>query len=182
MEKNIGKPTGLFAGMREKGWKKVLIAAVILAVVVGAGAVAILEKASANPAFCANCHIMKPYYQSWHDSSLLANKHAKAGVTCHQCHQNTIVGQAGEGLKYITGNYKTPLDKLQVDRNFCLKCHDFDTVKSKTNFDESNPHDSHNGEQNCTVCHSMHQKSKVMCAQCHTFNWFDKLDSSWKTN
>jgi hypothetical protein len=55
-----------------------------------------------------------------------------------------------------------------------------DEAKQKTNFDESNPHDSHNGEQNCNLCHNMHQKSQAMCSQCHQFNWLDKLNSSWK--
>jgi hypothetical protein len=52
-------------------------------------------------------------------------------------------------------------------------------VKAKTNFKESNPHDSHNGEQDCNVCHSMHGKSKVMCSQCHQFSWMNDLDASW---
>lgn len=167
--------------------KKVLIILVAFLIIVGAGAGVAVEKASDNPAFCQLCHIMKPYYQSWYASSLLANKHAQAGVTCHQCHESSIAIQTQEGIKFITGDYKTPLDKRNFGtRDFCLKCHSksggaepFEQVKTKTNLEESNPHDSHNGEQNCNLCHSMHRQSKVMCAQCHQFSWMDKLDESW---
>ncbi len=179
MEENEGRRKGF----REKFLnKKVVIALAALVVVVVAGGLGLMEKASANPAFCASCHIMQSYYQSYHNSNLLANKHAKAGVTCHQCHQNTVAGQAKEGIDYITGNYKTPLDKITVSKDLCLKCHNYDTVKSKTNFEESNPHDSHNGQLECNTCHSMHQQSTVFCAQCHQFSWFSKLDNSWKTS
>ncbi|HWQ74640.1 MAG TPA: cytochrome c3 family protein [Syntrophomonas sp.] len=157
----------------------IIFAAIVI--ILGAGAVAGLVKASDNPAFCTSCHIMQPYYQSWDSSDLLANKHAAAGVTCHQCHESSVLTQAEEGLKFITGDYKTPLDKRNLGtRDFCLACHDFDTVKSKTNFDDSNPHDSHQGEQDCNLCHNMHQQSQLMCSQCHQFSWADKLDESWK--
>ncbi|MEN6460988.1 MAG: cytochrome c3 family protein [Syntrophomonas sp.] len=169
----------------KSGWKKiftkkVIIIVIALVLVVGAGAGVGLVKASDNPAFCSTCHIMKPYYQSWHSSNLLANKHADADVKCHDCHESSISIQAEEGIKFVTGDYKTPLDKRKFSREFCLRCHDFDKVKAKTNFDESNPHDSHNGEQNCNLCHSMHRQSKVMCSECHQFNWMNDLDGSWK--
>lgn len=174
--------------------KKVFLIIVAVIVMIGVGGGVAMLKASNNPTFCISCHIMKPYYQSWHDGSLLAAKHAKAGVTCHDCHTSSIAGQAQEGIKYISGNYKTPLDKRNFGtRAFCLKCHSasgtgspkgmtFETAEAKTNFAESNPHANHNGEQDCNVCHSMHSKSKVMCAQCHQFQWMNKLDSSnWVT-
>jgi hypothetical protein len=34
-------------------------------------------------------------------------------------------------------------------------------------------------EQDCNVCHSMHDYSEVYCAQCHLFKWYDDLDESW---
>jgi len=168
--------------------KKIIIIIAALVLVVGAGAGMGLVKASDNPAFCTTCHIMKPYYESWQSSNLLANKHLVAGVTCHQCHESSISIQAEEGLKFVTGDYKTPLDKRAFGtRDFCLKCHSesggattFEEAKTATNFDESNPHDSHNGEQNCNLCHNMHQPSKVMCSDCHTFDWMNNLDESWK--
>ena len=34
---------------------------------------------------------------------------------------------------------------------------------------EPNPHYSHLGDVNCTECHKGHQKSELMCNQCHQF-------------
>lgn len=150
-------------------------------IVLGFGTGAGVLKASEKPSFCAICHNMDKYYDSYRDEGLLANKHAKAGVTCHDCHQEGISKKMEEGVKYVTGDYETPLKKRDFGtRDFCLKCHDFDKVKKKTAFDESNPHDNHNGKQNCNVCHNMHQKSKAMCEECHSFKWMDDLDESWK--
>lgn len=177
-------------GLRERLFnKKTLVIIAIAIVVIGAGGGMFLVKASDSPAFCATCHIMKPYYESWNQGNLLAHKHA-AKVTCHQCHESSISTQVQEGIKFITGDYNTPIDKLQVSKEFCLKCHSdsgigtpkgatFEEAMTKTAFTESNPHDSHNGEQDCTVCHSMHEQSKPMCSECHQFNWIQNLDSGW---
>ena len=177
MEENNGK----LRGWREKLFnKKVLLIIAAVVVVAGVGAPVFLVKASDYPPFCTTCHIMKPYYDSWNDSSLLANKHAKAELNCHDCHESSITIQAEEGLKFITGDYKVPLDKRNFSKDFCLNCHnDFDVVKAKTGFEESNPHESHIGEQECNTCHSMHQQSKAMCADCHNFTWLDELDDGW---
>jgi len=157
----------------------VLIAVALIEVVAGSAG-AFLLKASEKPSFCASCHNMKPYYASWAKSSLLANKHAQAGVTCHDCHQESLTDKMGEGVKYVTGNYESPMQKRNIGtREFCLKCHDFDKIKTQTDFSESNPHDSHNGQQDCNLCHNMHRQSKVMCSQCHNFDWINKLDESW---
>ncbi|MGE5422214.1 MAG: cytochrome c3 family protein [Ignavibacteriales bacterium] len=177
-------------GKLKNGWrerllnKKTLIIMALVIIIVGAGAGVGFVKASDNPAFCTICHNMQLYYDSYHEGNLLAKKHADAGNVCHDCHKPDLATQADEGIKFVTGNYKTPLDKLEVSRDFCLECHtDFDTkVKAATNFEESNPHDSHNGEQECNLCHTMHGQSKPMCAECHQFEWFNDLDSSWDTN
>jgi uncharacterized paraquat-inducible protein A len=75
-----------------------------------------------------------------------------------------------------------------VDRAFCLNCHSengegssWEEIQAATDFDESNPHDSHNGEQNCNLCHQMHTQSKPMCVECHIFKWYDDLDEGWTT-
>jgi Nitrate/TMAO reductases, membrane-bound tetraheme cytochrome c subunit len=162
--------------------RKTLLIILIVIVVLGVGGTTGVIKATNNPAFCTICHNMQPYYDSWKDSNLLANKHAAAGVTCHQCHESNISIQAEEGFKYITGDYKTPMDTRKFQNEFCLKCHtDFDSIKAKTNFADSNPHDSHNGEMDCFQCHSMHQTSKVFCQQCHfNFKWYKDLPDYWK--
>jgi len=33
---------------------------------------------------------------------------------------------------------------------------------------EANPHQSHNGELDCAVCHHMHKASEKYCIQCHS--------------
>ncbi|HEY3423222.1 MAG TPA: cytochrome c3 family protein [Negativicutes bacterium] len=159
--------------------KKVLLPLLLLLLVAVAGFAA-MEKASDKPAFCANCHNMQSYYDSWHEGNLLAKKHADAKVNCHDCHEPSFTQQADEGIKYVTGNFETPLKKREFPKEFCLKCHDYEQVKAKTNFGKSNPHDSHNGEQDCNKCHNMHQQSKIQCAECHTFPWMKKLDDSWQ--
>ncbi|NLW91462.1 MAG: cytochrome c3 family protein [Syntrophomonadaceae bacterium] len=173
--------------------KTVLIVIAVL-IIVGGGIGAGLFKASEKPAFCASCHNMESYYTSWIDSNLLANKHEKADVTCHDCHQASISAKINEGLKYITGDYKTPMEKHNFGtREMCFQCHSdagtgspkgdtFDTATSETAFAESNPHANHNGVQDCNMCHSMHQQSEIMCVQCHEFSWYSDLDSSWKKN
>lgn len=165
---------------RRNSKKIILIVIAALIIVAGGTGVGVL-KASEKPSFCASCHVMKTYYASWSEGQLLAKKHAEAGVTCHQCHEESIGAKMNEGVKYITGNYQTPLKKRDFGkREFCLQCHDFDKVKRATNFEESNPHDSHNGEQDCNVCHNMHRKSKVMCSQCHQFEWMQNLGEEWQ--
>lgn len=167
--------------------KKVLLITFIALIVLGVGGTAGIVKASDNPAFCTLCHNMQPYYDSWKNSDLLANKHAAAGVKCHDCHESSISVQAEEGFKYITGDYKTPLDKRKFSNDFCLKCHsDLNSIKAKTNFTDPNPHSSanphtaHTGELDCTKCHSMHQSSQLYCTQCHIFKWVKDLPSYWK--
>lgn len=169
-----------------KGWKalfskKVILAGLGLAVIIGVGVGAYLVKASENPEFCSSCHLMVPYYDSYHDSNLLANQHAEAELDCHDCHESSIAIQAQEGWKFITGNYQIPLERREFSKEFCLECHDdFDTtVKAATDFEHANPHDSHNGELECNVCHNMHKPSQVFCAECHIFDWFGEIDESW---
>jgi cytochrome c nitrite reductase small subunit len=160
--------------------KKVLLIALLVVVVVGAGGGIYMLNASNDPAFCNSCHIMEPYYESWNDSNLLANKHAAEGEECHDCHEPNLSTQIDEGIKFVTGNYEDPLEEREFPREDCLECHDdFESIKAATNYEYSNPHDSHNGEQECTLCHKMHKKSEVMCAQCHYFGWIVDLDDSW---
>ncbi|ADI01007.1 MAG TPA: cytochrome c3 [Syntrophothermus lipocalidus] len=158
-----------------------LVLIAVALIVMGSGTGIGLLKASEKPAFCSYCHIIKPYYNSWNEGDLLAHKHAEHDVTCHDCHQESVSDKISEGVKYLTGDYETPLNRREFGtREFCLSCHDFEKVKSATNFEESNPHDNHNGDQECNLCHNMHRESQVMCAQCHQFEWMDDLGKGWK--
>lgn len=151
----------------------------ILLALIGVTAVG-AEKVSDKPAFCANCHNMQSYYDSWHSGNLLAKKHADAGINCHDCHTPKMSQQIEEGVKYITGDYETPLKKREFPKALCLKCHTLEEAKAKTNFGEANPHDSHEGEQECFKCHSMHRQSQTTCSECHSFPWIKELPDNWK--
>jgi hypothetical protein len=158
--------------------KRIMLIFLMLVVLSGV-AFAAMEKASDNPKFCVICHDMQPYYDSWHDSNLLAKKHADAGVKCHDCHEPSVSQQTSEGIKYITGDFEKPLKQRQFSKDNCLKCHDYNDVTAKTNFSGINPHKSHKGELECYTCHSMHRQSTVLCAQCHSFSWIKKLPDDW---
>jgi len=84
----------------------------------------------------------------------LASAHAKAGVSCAGCHANRVPGK-GDG----------------VEDGRCLACHGpLDALVERTRPKEAhlpNPHKSHYGEMACTACHFGHQKSVVMCKDCH---------------
>ena len=160
--------------------KGILITIGAIIVILGGTGVG-LVKASENPAFCSICHNMESYYDSYKDDGLLAHKHAEEGVTCHDCHREGMGQKIEQGVKYVSGNYENPLEKHNFGtREFCLECHDMDEVKSETNFEVTNPHDSHHGDLECYTCHSMHQESEVSCQQCHTLDWSDDLDEMWK--
>jgi len=87
-----------------------------------------------------------------------------------------------EGIAFVTGNYEKPLKERDFSREQCLECHweDWEQTVAATDFEMSNPHDSHLGEIECHLCHKMHRESQVYCAQCHDFEWFETLDKSWK--
>lgn len=171
--------------------KKVFLMFIIGLTIIGVGASGALLKASNNPAFCGTCHIMKPYYESWSDKSLhlLANKHENEDIDCHECHKPNLVTQMNEGFLFITGRYQNPLEKREFTKDFCFDCHatggsatSWEETILATEYEESNPHDSHHGELECYICHNMHQPSNIFCADCHIFNWIDDLGENWETN
>jgi len=161
---------------------KLLISAAAVLVLGGMiGSVALIQ-ISKNPSFCSSCHIIEPYYESWKEGNLLASKHQAADVNCLDCHHKSYIEKAEEGLRYITGSYSNPLQEINFTRDQCLECHgdDFEKAVAATDFAMSNPHDSHLGEIDCSLCHKMHRQSEVYCSQCHEFDWYEDLDSSWK--
>jgi len=165
---------------RLKQPKNILLLFIAMVLVAGIG-YAGMEKASANPAFCANCHNMQGHYDSWSKGNLLAKKHGDANVNCHDCHEPSFEQQADEGIKYVTGNFEDPLPKREYSKELCFKCHDFEKVKEKTaSYGKENPHASeHGGQPECYTCHSVHHQSTNQCAKCHGVSWSDKLDDSW---
>ncbi len=97
---------------------------------------------------------MKKILASWKKSGYTDSLHGKANVSCAGCHGSPA---AKEG------------DTVENDR--CLKCHGpIDKLAAKSapkDFPDRNPHKSHLGDINCTVCHKGHAESKTYCLDCH---------------
>jgi hypothetical protein len=157
---------------------KIILVAVVVLAVLGAGGGALAWQQSKNPAFCANCHIIEPYYEGWEDSDLLAHAHAEAGVECKDCHVTTPMDAAGEAFSYVTGSYEDPLKERKFPMEECFVCHEHgsyeEIIEMTSDLEEevgANPHDSHYGEMECYLCHKMHRPSEDYCAECHSFEW-----------
>jgi len=162
--------------------------AILLAVGVGIG----LWKYHEKPQFCATCHIMAPYLESWQSSRGFAQAHREAGIKCLDCHQPEIRQQVDEAIKYVTRRYEEPLEMRTFTDNFCLRCHGSLAEISKrtegykadislfqghdvqidqlTEKDLTiNPHASHVSQDGCFNCHKMHRDSPGLqyCFGCH---------------
>jgi cytochrome c nitrite reductase small subunit len=154
--------------------KRIVVIAVLLGVVVigGVGAVGFWQYHE-QPQFCATCHIMDPYLESWQASDYGAAAHAEQGVTCLNCHEPTTQQQVDELVAYVQGDFTVPLEERQFSDDFCFDCHEpnehtsREEVVQRTAGLEINPHDSHLGEMECGTCHKMHGPSEDYCAQCH---------------
>lgn len=98
--------------------------------------------------------LMKEIFTSWASSEFMDNLHAKASVSCANCHGREL-----------------PASDSTVENPKCLECHGpMDQLAKKTEpaeFKDRNPHKSHLGEIACTVCHKAHSESKVYCLSCH---------------
>lgn len=86
-------------------------------------------------------------------SPRLDDVHKAKGLACAACHK------------------ENPPAKL-VGTAQCRSCHgDFKALAKKTEHTEPNPHQSHQGEQDCAECHHVHKPSEDNCAKCHVTNW-----------
>jgi cytochrome c nitrite reductase small subunit len=151
---------------RRNIWVIIGVAVVVIVVVAGVA----LWNYHEQPQFCAICHIMQPYLESWESSPFLAQAHADEDVTCLECHEPTIQQQVDELVKFVTNDYETPLEEREFDQEWCLRCHEhgsYQEVIERTEDREYNPHDWHDGELECSVCHKVHRESEDSCAPCH---------------
>jgi hypothetical protein len=140
---------------------------------------------SENPAFCGkNCHIMRPYYDSWRTSS-------HNDVRCVECHYEPgLIGYLKGKLNGLMQfySYETTVEEYSgnlyakvMDKN-CLLCHEQRIFSSSILFLGVNfTHKTHLLEQKrgigltCTSCHSMlvigmseHRSvTDPSCSQCH---------------
>jgi len=154
--------------------RRIVVIGVLLGVVLigGVGAVG-LWKYHEQPQFCATCHIMDPYLESWQDSDLGAHAHAAQDVACLDCHEPTVQQQVDELVVYVQGDFEVPLEERQFGTPFCFDCHvpnehtSYEEVIQLTADLELNPHDSHLGQMDCEICHKTHRASEDYCAECH---------------
>ncbi|RJP76579.1 MAG: hypothetical protein C4522_17710 [Desulfobacteraceae bacterium] len=101
-----------------------------------------------------NMPLLKKTFLSWAGSRYLDARHAKQNVTCSGCHGDSL---------------PAPGDTIKNER--CLMCHgSYDALAEKTVpeiFPDRNPHQSHLGVIDCTVCHVAHGESRAYCLECH---------------
>jgi len=159
--------------------KRIIVIAVLLGVVVigGVGAAGFWQYHE-QPQFCATCHVMDPYLESWQASEYGAAAHAEKDVACLDCHEPTLQQQMDELMVYIQGDYEVPLKDLKYPKESCYQCHQHDShegiVEMTADLEEevgANPHASHYGEMECRMCHKMHEESEDYCAQCHAYGF-----------
>lgn len=97
---------------------------------------------------------LKEIFTSWATSTFTDNLHARAFVSCSNCHDQAL-----------------PAFDASVENSKCLQCHGpMDKLAKHTepvDFKDRNPHLSHLGEIGCTVCHKAHSESVVYCLGCH---------------
>jgi hypothetical protein len=91
---------------------------------------------------------------SWAEQKmLLGDKHKEMGIQCEGCHKES-----------------PPQNK--APRAVCQGCHgDYKTLAEKTQEVDPNPHRSHEGNLDCSVCHHSHNPSEDHCANCHNFGF-----------
>lgn len=143
----------------------VLVAGVLIAV----AAMFVLNQSDTNPGFCAICHIMRPYVESYRSSNDLDNVHAQANVQCKECHSDyDIPDEIASGWNFVIGNYEDPLAKRRFENDICLQCHiSEEYVANQTDFLFRNPHRSHFEDLPCRTCHVSHGDQIDYCSMCH---------------
>lgn len=130
-----------------------------------------------QPQFCATCHVMQPYLESWESSSFLVRAHAEEEIACLDCHVPTIQQQVDELIKNVKKDYENPLKVRKFPKEWCFQCHEHGSYEELVQFtkdyivdgEKVNPHDTHLGQEECYRCHRMHKQSLGInyCYSCH---------------
>lgn len=136
---------------------------------------------------CAgDCHIIKPYEQGVTEGALLSAKHTEVGLSCVDCHEQTEAIRSQEATAYANGDYDDPMYTREFENDFCFRCHQgYEVLAQRTKHLEEkwgiNPHHSHLDAE-CYQCHKSHQPSTLVCAECHTADWEQRLPEGWVIN
>ncbi len=82
----------------------------------------------------------------------LADRHARKGLKCGECHVEKVPSRA---------------PKMDA----CLKCHrgSYEELGKASSGKKPNPHYTHVGDKECTVCHKGHKPPEFFCNDCHKF-------------
>ncbi len=92
------------------------------------------------------------------DVKALPAAHAKAKLTCHDCHQ------------------KEKPTTAAVSDEACMVCHgDYPAMKALTKDVKPNPHGAPHDPIACTACHRQHMPPVVTCLDCHTGKYTFKI-------
>ncbi len=98
--------------------------------------------------------LIRSRFLSWTGSAHLDAAHGKANVGCAACHGTKVPGKGA-----------------RAESARCMACHGFyECLADKTapkDFPERNPHSSHLGQPECTLCHKGHTTSRSACLNCH---------------
>jgi predicted CXXCH cytochrome family protein len=167
-------------------WQKMRLAALRLVAVLAAILLllAIMTSGAAQytsrSQFCASCHIMQPYYDSWQES-------AHHDVACIKCHFPPGAGEKVRGkmlglvqlLKYVTAT-AGPRFSAEIPDESCLRCHDTRLLSGRVDFHgipfDHRPHltETRRGKKlRCTSCHAQIVQGPHMtvttstCFLCH---------------
>ncbi len=168
-----------FLKRNRKALQRAALAVAILAVT----AAAVFVRVSESPKFCLSCHIMRPYYDAWAESS-------HNDVNCLECHYPPTLGghiaskfrAISQVVQYFTGSFGTRL-WAEIPDEACLRqgCHDTRLLSGRVTFknDIAFDHAFHLGEMRrgkklrCTSCHSQivvgtHiEVTESVCFTCH---------------
>lgn len=155
----------------------VVLVAVTAAVAAAAGGGTLwLHDRLTTTEYCATCHTIKPYYDTWESSDFTAHAHAKAGIACQDCHPRTTQDGLRELVVNATHSDPVPIQDHKVRAEECLRCHGTHEVLATRTANllgpdgyvlGRNPHDSHWGPLDCGTCHNMHKPSVDFCSNCH---------------
>src|SRR5258706_1450095 len=93
--------------------KIILVTSVLLLAIAGSAAL-LLKRRIQTTEYCASCHLITPYYNTWRSSEFLAHTHQKVGIVCQDCHARTFRNAATELARYVTQSYQLPLKDHRV--------------------------------------------------------------------
>lgn len=125
---------------------------------------------------------MGSYLDSYGNIDYLVADHAANDITCLDCHEAELATQFAELQVQLSGDYRIPFAKMEVDDKFCLRdgCHTRDeivtaldgyvtadgmnvnpheqTISSDAKGRE-NPHQMDGETVQCATCHTAHRPS-----------------------